>query len=107
MARGQAQSRGACAGCGGRSERLELEHTDVKALTDVSGTDASFAQACAAVWICTRGSLRFVYSTCVCMWLWLCSVFVSLCGDDLLCVWAYMFGLCKFHSFMLWHYVAY
>lgn len=62
MARGQAQLRGACAGCGGGgggwSKRLELEHTDVEALTDVSGTDASFAQACAAVWTRTRVSLR-------------------------------------------------
>lgn len=38
-------------GCGGWSPRLELEHTDVKALTDVSATDASFSQACAAVWM--------------------------------------------------------
>ena len=29
-------------GCGGWSQRLELEHTDVKALTDVSATDARF-----------------------------------------------------------------
>lgn len=59
MARGQAQLRGTCAGCGGRSKRLELDHTDVESLTDVSGTDASFAQACAAVWTRTRVSLRF------------------------------------------------
>lgn len=45
-------------GGGGWSKRLELEHTDVEALTDVSGTDASFAQACAAVWTRTRVSLR-------------------------------------------------
>lgn len=57
MARGQAQLRGTCAGCGGQRERLELERTDVEALTDVSGTDARFAQACAAVWTCTRVSL--------------------------------------------------
>lgn len=30
-------------GCGGWSQRFELEHTDVKALTDVSATDAGFA----------------------------------------------------------------
>lgn len=54
-------------GVGGRSKRPELEHTDVEALTDVSGTDASFAQACAAVWTCTRVSaLLSTGSVCVC-----------------------------------------
>lgn len=62
--------RGTCAGCGGRSKRLELEHTDVQALTDVSGTDARAAQACAAVWTCTRVSLCTVCSR-------LYSIFVS------------------------------
>lgn len=46
---------------GGRSKRLELEHTDVEALTDVSGTDASFAQACAAV---------EVHTCCFCVQYW-------------------------------------
>jgi len=46
-------------GCGAWSQRLELEHTDVKALTDVSATDASFAQVCAAVCMCTRVPLSF------------------------------------------------
>lgn len=54
MARGQARSRGACAGCGGCRARLEPERTDVEALTDVSGTDAGFAKACTAVWTSTR-----------------------------------------------------
>lgn len=38
-------------GCGGWSPRLELQRTDVEALTDVSATDASFFHACAAVWM--------------------------------------------------------
>lgn len=38
-----------CRMWGGWSERLELGRTDVEALTDVSATDAGFAQACAAV----------------------------------------------------------
>ncbi len=103
MARGQFQSRGACAGCGG--ERLELEHTDVKALTDVSGTDASFAQACAAVWTCTRGSLHFcVQQLCVCSCHY--SVVVGVCAEITLHVCAYMLGQCLFFSFMLGSYVA-
>lgn len=48
MAPGQAQLRGTCAGCGGRSGTLELR-TDVGALMDAPPTDASLAQACAAV----------------------------------------------------------
>lgn len=56
MARGQAQLRGTCAGCGGWSKSFELAHTDVEALMDVSVTDASSAQACAAAWTCTRVS---------------------------------------------------
>lgn len=38
-------------GCGGWNPTLELQQTDVEALTDVSATDASFFQACAAVWM--------------------------------------------------------
>lgn len=41
-------------GVGAGGEKLELELTDVEALTDVSGTDARFAQACAAVRTRTR-----------------------------------------------------
>lgn len=56
MAPGQAQLRGTCAGCGGRSGTLELR-TDVEALMDAPPTDASLAQACAAahahVLLCT------------------------------------------------------
>lgn len=48
MAPGQAQLRGTCAGCGGRNGTLELR-TDVGALMDAPSTDASLAQACAAV----------------------------------------------------------
>lgn len=48
MAPGQAQLRGTCAGCGGRSGTLEL-HTDVEALMDAPPTDVSLTQACAAV----------------------------------------------------------
>lgn len=58
-------------GVGAGAKELELEHTDVEPLTDVSGTDASFAQACAAVWTRTRASAllcaAFVCAICVCL----------------------------------------
>jgi len=55
--------------CGvwGPEQKAELEHTDVESLTDVSGTDASFAQQCAAAWTCTRVFLAFAYSNSVCL----------------------------------------
>lgn len=67
-------------GCGGRSKRLELERTDVEALTDVSGTDASFAQACAAVWMYTRVSLRF------CVLVVVSTVYLLVRGEIIVCV---------------------
>lgn len=71
-------------GCGGRSKRLELERTDVEALTDVPGTDASFAQACAAVWTCTRVSLRF------CVLVVASTVYLLVCGEIIFCVCAHI-----------------
>lgn len=66
-------------------KRLELEHTDVEALMDVSGTDASFAQACAAVCTCTRVSVHF------CMWyLRVCVVIFTVC----LLLYGYSFFVC-------------
>ncbi|CAB1417182.1 unnamed protein product [Pleuronectes platessa] len=75
--------RGTCAGCGGRSEKLELELTDVEALTDVSGTDAASAQACAAPAISSSWHRRTTKlqseseSVSTCDW-WDCNP--SLCG---------------------------
>lgn len=47
------------------TQGLELEHTDVEALTDVSGTDAHFAQACAAA--CGPAHVcRFLTRVCMC-----------------------------------------
>lgn len=79
--------RGACAGCGGK--RLELEHTDVEALTDVSGTDASVAQACAAVWTCTCVSLRFCVQY-LCVHVVVFTVYLLLYAYRFSFVWAYV-----------------
>lgn len=62
MAPGQAQLRGTCAGCGGWSGTLELR-TDVEALMDAPPTDASLAQACAAVHVHVLSCLIFVLLT--------------------------------------------
>lgn len=70
-----------CGDVGVRSKRLEPEHTDVEALTDVSGTDASYAQTCAAVWTCTRGSLRFCVQYLIAVTF---TVFLLMC--DFVCV---------------------
>lgn len=82
MAPGQDQLRGTCAGCGGRSERPEPELTDVELLTDVSGTDAGSAQACAAV-------LAHMCVLAVCVWTHSCvphiyeraRILFCVCGD--------------------------
>lgn len=63
MAPGQAQLRGTCAGCGGWSGGTPELRTDVEALMDAPPTDASLAQACAAVHVHVLSCTIFVSLT--------------------------------------------
>ena len=76
-------------GMGAQSKRIELKHTDVEALTDVSGTDARFAQACAAAWMCTRVSSRFCAQY-LCAYIAACTVHVLVFAGLIFCVCGYM-----------------
>lgn len=54
----------------------------MRALTDVSATDANFSQACAAAWMCTRVPLHFCEQY-LFVETHLRGIFVRLCNNSL------------------------